>query len=257
MANFGVAMSEIYLPRLVWPWPLRIEHDFQAVTTLGDPRLLKALFVLVPVAAAVGLLSWKNRLCAAGAWWALAAFSPVAQVVPVPEAVAERFCYVPMIGVAMFASGGAQLLLSRSRVPPRALAVAALLVALLFGALDFRRSLDWTEDIRLNIANWESMKPASAKALEKLGGLYLLKAGREAQARRTDRAQGALDSAEAVLDQLLRLAPDNAEANRLMALVAFERKQRERAQSFAKKALELAPEDPRAVQTARAVGLQN
>src|SRR5262249_20204320 len=67
--------------------------------------LAQAGVVLGGLAAVCAVLAWLEPLCLGGAVWGVGGVLPVSQGVAVPDPVAERFCYLPMVGVGIFAAG--------------------------------------------------------------------------------------------------------------------------------------------------------
>lgn len=249
--NALIAVKEIFLPRLVWPWPLRIDHAFEAVTSYADPRVFTALAVLLPVAGAVGWWSWRNRLAAAATGFILAAFLPYAQIVPIPEAVAERFAYVPMLGAGMLVAAAWAEGCRRFTPDMRRLAAVAVLVAAIAAAgVCLRRSLDWRTDLGLNLANWEETGDARPLARRHLGALHLIAAQQRLAKGDTAGARTELAAAAKFLALLLDAAPGDAEGWRLLALTRQTAGDRDGALAAIRRALELAPADPAVQATA-------
>src|SRR5262249_12586675 len=91
-----------YLRLLVVPWPLCA--NYLGVFEVGaDHGLLRwaSVALLAAVLAGVTLLLRRRHLIGAGGAWFLVALGPVANLLPLPVPVAERFLYLPLIGVAI------------------------------------------------------------------------------------------------------------------------------------------------------------
>ncbi len=254
MVNAVLAFREVYLARLAWPWPLRVDYGFEAVSAAVSIRVLHSLVILACAGALAVVAAWRNRLCACGLAWFVIAFVPVSQVVPVPDPVAERFCYVPMLGAALFLAGlvqwSAPFWLLRRRT---ALAVAGG-VAVIFASLDFRRAFDWRDDVRLNLANWEQAGDTRPRALEARGALHLRRA-LELHAAQPAAAAADFAAARENLEALLAAVPDHVQGHRLFAVLAQAAGKTDVALDHARQALALAPNDPQVQETARAMGL--
>ena len=266
MANALVAAWEVYLPRLFVPWPLQIEHLFSPVSSPADPRVAAAAAGLGVLLLVLAVWTRRNRLAAAGLALGVAGALPYLQFMPLPEAVAERFAYVPMLGFALLAAAAVRELAARFpapapgeiEVPSRHLARrlflgGALGVLAAWGGLCFRRSLDWRTDLTLNLTDACSLQAASARpeACRRIGALALICAA-ESQPPEHGRF---LFLAGRHLDALRRMQPQDAEGLRLRALLARGCARPDVAAVLLRQARALHPDDPRLRETARALGV--
>ncbi len=259
VANFLVSAVEVYTLKLLAPWPLRVDYAFQPVGELLDSRVVVAIGVLVVlgiVSIAPFIPGWRKErrltgegLCGAtGLLWVLLGFAPVAQLVPVPDPVAERFCYVPIAGVALLA--GALFATCAAWKPEgrRWMWPAALLLLGVLAALSYLRTRDWRDDVTLNIANWEQSGDERPVARRSLGALYLAVAAREGSRGRGEASREALDRARRNLALLMESpSPPKAEDLRLYGVLELMSGHRDEARKLALRALELAPNDPEVV----------
>jgi hypothetical protein len=159
MANFIVALGEIYAPRLVMPWGLRIDHGFAPLKSLLEVRLIFAISVIVFMAGlAILAIRFRPRAGWLAAVWVVAALAPVSQLVPIPDPVAERLVYSALPGFCLL------LALFLHRLPRPVLLGLLLLLAGMTAA----RGLDWRDDRTLNLRNWQyddrpvGLRPAAA-----------------------------------------------------------------------------------------------
>lgn len=243
VANFLVTVSEIYLPRLVVPWPLRVDYGFEPVTSLGSGRVVLAVLVLIVVVAVAVFYSLRVSMAATGALWVLVAFLPISQIVPVPDPVAERFAYVPLVGVAFLLCGAMRHHLGRGHLSSERLVPAFLGLMLVYTALDIWRAQHWRDDVTLNIANWELAADTRPRALESLGYLYIQR-GAAALARGDNRAASAdFLAARGNLQRLLSDEPTHPQGLRLMVMWHLAQEDDEGARVAIEKAIELRPED--------------
>jgi len=138
-----------YLRLVFVPYPLSADYShnaFPASSGLLTPPT--TLLALLSLAALIGFAfyAWRRR-------WFIPAFCillflgtlvPVSQIYPLPERLAERFLYLPLMAVAV----GAAFVLQRLRRKHVAFgALAAVLAACV--AADFRRSRDWKDELTL------------------------------------------------------------------------------------------------------------
>lgn len=214
MANFLASAKDIYLRLLVVPWPLRVNHGFVPATELADPRLLHAALVVGGLGLFAAVAAWLEPFCLLGAAWVGCAFLPVSQIVPVPDAVAERFCYLPMAGVGIFAAGALARIGKYSEKPLPFFAIVLLPLAFLSG----RRTWQWQDDLTLNAANWEAAPAEDPETELNLAGVLLLAADRARQDGDHDREKADSERAGALLTALLASDPGHAEGQRLMAV---------------------------------------
>ncbi|MFH0953921.1 MAG: hypothetical protein V1873_06295 [Verrucomicrobiota bacterium] len=255
LVNMLVVFKEVYLAKVVWPWPLRVDYGFVPVAGVADPRVWTAAAAVLALLLVVVLAARREKLCAVGAIWYLVGFLPVSQIVPVPDPVAERFCYVPMLGIALLAGGIAKALLATKAASPRLLAAAGILVAVVLAGVSFRRSFDWRDDVTLNIANWEEAGDRRPRALEALGALYLVQAGRQTTRGDAPAATRTVEKARSCLDELLRADPNHVAAHRLYAVWGVAIGRMDMAKAHIARALELAPDDPQVRDVARLCGV--
>ena len=98
---FANYVSVAYLVRFVIPYPLSAFHPFPSPGNLGLPVLLSPLIMLILIT--ITWLKRKNKLFVFSFLFYLINILLVLQVVTVGAAlVAERYTYVPYIGVAFF-----------------------------------------------------------------------------------------------------------------------------------------------------------
>ncbi|MCC6547929.1 hypothetical protein IT570_12255 [Candidatus Sumerlaeota bacterium] len=257
MGNFLVAFKEVYFTRFLVPWPMRIDHEFMPVASFADWRMASALLVGVLLAMAGIIGSRWRRPILLGSAWVVCGFATVSQVVAVPDPVAERFCYLPMVGAALVAGELLGLMMQSARIPHQALVIASCVFLAALGLLGWRRSLDWKDDVTLNIANWEQPGVKSAKARLALGGLYLTRAARAHDAGDEGAARGWEGKSEENLRVLVESADAPAEALRMAGVTALMRGEKERARELAARALALEPENPQVQKLAVATGLSS
>lgn len=248
VASFLTILHEVYLPRFIAPFTLRVLHPIEPLTTLWDARLGSAILMLAVIVAVPSWLLRRDGRVLFALAWVVAAFLPVSHIVKIPDPVAERFCYAPLPGVLLFLAliGHRALLFRSSKLLP--VAVALLLG---FAIRSHVRAYDWRDDITLNIANWEQPGDRSPRALEALGALYLSRSN-EPAATPEHRAE-ALQRAEEALTALLATQPNHPAATRLLAVLRHAQGNRAEAARLAARSLELAPNDPVAQRVARAL----
>ncbi|CAN5477866.1 tetratricopeptide repeat protein [soil metagenome] len=234
IGNFAVVFWTIYFPRLFFPWTLRIDHEFTPYTELNI-QIASAVVGLLVLIGATAWLARRNSWAQIGLLLVLVGFLPVAQLTAIPDPVAERFCYLPMLGfAALFGalfpgnvispdwrfSTSPQPSARSSFIHPFPIPHSLLPLLLLLLALRTHlRAYDWRDDTTLNIRNWEASSPPSDRALESLGALYLTRATATAQREGIPVTQTPdYPKSRATLDTFLTRHPDDPEAKRLLGV---------------------------------------
>jgi protein O-mannosyl-transferase len=205
--QFGVILH--YLRLVIWPAPLVLDYGWP-IATKASQILLPA----IPVLGLLGLSLWALRRHAATGFLGLAFFlilAPTSSIVPIRDAAFEHRMYLPLAAVMTFVVVGVFSLLTRRRsgqapdepeatIPPWVVSgvtrvlIAALAVAVPFGALTAARNKDYRSEVSI----WQDTvkkRPTHWRAYDVLG---------IAQARQND-FQGAI----ANHTEALRLKPDS------------------------------------------------
>jgi Flp pilus assembly protein TadD len=180
-----------YLGKTIWPWPLSIYYPHP---TDGIPAWLAigAVSVVVLVTA-VAIASARSRPWLAVGWlWFLGTLVPVIGLVQVgAQAMADRYTYLPTLGLYVIAAWGLTSLATRWGVLPAARWGAALAVAVL-AAVTWIQASYWSDHIRL-----------FRHALEVEGGSGVVHGVLSEGYRKAGRLEEALAEAE----NAVRLAP--------------------------------------------------
>jgi hypothetical protein len=213
--SFGTNLATVarvwmkYLQLVVWPGQLSVDYSYDAFPVSAgalDPRALASGAGLVALAA-IGWSSWRRggRL-GLGLVWTAVALLPVSHLVPFRELLAEHYLYIPMVGVALIASGIVDTV--RQRWPARRawLAVAAVVVVGALAARTVVRNRDWHDRITLWSAT-VAVFPRCARAQYNLGQAYFGRT-RLADAERAWLAAAALQ-------------PDDHETTRGLAMLYY------------------------------------
>ncbi len=166
-----------YVGLLVVPWGLQADYSFDAipisVSAFEPDWIIAAAFVLL---AATLVAWWSRRDQRAGfaAIWIAASLLPVLQLVPHHELFAERYLYLPSVGLALL-GGLAFEKLRRRRIP--LLAPVAVLLALAAVARTLVHNLVF-QDFETVARSVAEVAPRCARAQYNLG-LFLIQEGKE------------------------------------------------------------------------------
>jgi tetratricopeptide (TPR) repeat protein len=272
---------------LVVPWPLCA--DLTGAFPFGhEPPLLAAgaLAVVAGYLASIALAARRGeRAIAFGLTWFLMALLPVSNLLPMPVPAAERFLYLPLVGIALAAAGAVGWLAERSSGRGRRIGRAAgFAVLAAYVVLLQLRHADWKDDEALWRAT-VATNPKSCGAQSAVGG-RLLTLGmerrdpavlRESAARQelalslcpesTDAFRAAMtytrlggarallddrDGARAALGRALELAPRYALPVAWLGYVAHLEGDRDKAAALLRRAIiELGPPDGAVAQVAQ------
>ncbi len=136
-----------YVRLLVFPQPLLADYaGFATVAGWGDPAFVRGVLALAGTVVIGALVAWRAPESRAGLAWAVLALVPVSNLVPMMQYLAERFMYLPLVGIALVVG------IVFARVRDRAGIVAIVGVAVLFswyGWLDVQRRGVWRDEVAL------------------------------------------------------------------------------------------------------------
>jgi protein O-mannosyl-transferase len=128
LANAAVSYAA-YLGKTIWPAGLSIFYPYQGPPPLG--YLIFAIALIILITSISVLLSNRRPYLLVGWLWYLGTLVPVIGLVQVgSQAIADRYTYLPLIGVFIMAAWGARDLLggSRGRMAIRGFVSAAVMV---------------------------------------------------------------------------------------------------------------------------------
>ena len=207
---YNAALAYVgYLGKTLWPTDLACFYPYpRAWHTL--PVLAAGLLLLAVTAGAV-LLARRRPYLLTGWLWYLGTLVPVVGLVQVGvQAMADRYTYVPLVGLSVAAAWGLGDFLAR-RPQWRGIVLvgaAALLAACV--ALTWRQALTWRDSVTL----WEQAVAATSNnctAHYNLGCHYL--------------SRGQLDEAAGEFERALAIRPRHAGARTNLGLVCQRRGQ--------------------------------
>jgi len=161
-----------YLGLIVWPVRLSSDYSWSQIPiargTFGDWMALVVVLALIP---ALVLLYRRERGAFMLACVALAWMAPVANIVfPIGTIMAERFLYVPAVGVIACVVLGIYAVAERTRVPAYQPVVLCLLIVATLTVRTWVRNADWKDDISMARAS-VSAAPGSFKTHDLLANV--------------------------------------------------------------------------------------
>jgi len=154
---FGVRLPSavyaygMYIWQMVWPLNLALIYPHPGRTLPVWKPLMSALLIVF-----VSIVAWKNRASRpyliVGWLWYLGTAVPIIGIVQVgAQVIANRYAYVPLIGLFLMITWYASSLLDEANVGTAPRAVAASVILLALSALTWRQINYWRDGIDL----WE------------------------------------------------------------------------------------------------------
>jgi len=216
-----------YLWKTVWPTDLAVFYPYPAQIPAATLVLAAVLMV------AISFLAWRTRrtrpYITVGWWWYVGTLVPMIGLVQVgSHARADRFTYVPLIGIFIAIAWALAEFAGATRVRQR-IATAAAIAAVIACAVAARAQL----------ATWRTSETLWTQARTATGSNFRAEAGLAEVARR----RGDPDAAIAHYQDAVRLAPDAAEFQVNLALLFVERNRIPEAAAAFQRAVDLRPAD--------------
>ncbi|HET8542444.1 MAG TPA: glycosyltransferase family 39 protein [Anaeromyxobacter sp.] len=209
-------VSFYYLRMLLLGGPLTIAHGLTPVRSLSEGVGLLALAAVLALAMAIALGARRWPVPAFGGAWFLVTIVPVAGLLPAPNLVADRYLFLPALGVALAAAWVLVEVVRRRRAGAFAAAAAAAVAAL--SGMTIARAADWRTNESLLRADLEA-NPSSLHLTRSLGRYYFVNGRYELAFEYFRRARRiAPDSPDLDLFTALRLAQLRDHAGALAAL---------------------------------------
>lgn len=186
-----------YLILTLWPLDLLPHYPYPASYPLW--QVAGALAILLGVSLSCLKNLAQRPYLAVGWFWYLISMFPVIGLVQQGSgfAMADRYTYVPLIGIFIMVAWGAKEMMARYGWPQMAMAGGAGLILLACGTRSFIQTGYW-RDTETLFSYTLAKSPGNHVALQQLGVEY--------------RERGEFDKAYAMLAEDVRLNPDNEDA---------------------------------------------
>jgi tetratricopeptide (TPR) repeat protein len=249
-----------YFGKAIWPSNLAAIYPYPASRSMAI--VAGALIILAGVTVAVARV-WRTRPSLATGWfWFLGTLVPVIGLVQVgSQPLADRYMYLPLVGLAIVAAWGVPELLARVKLDRRVAAIAGAAAVVIYAAVARAQVSHWQSGVAL----WEHAIAVThdnyrahgnlGQAFQKLGRLDEAIAQEQEAIRinpafaeaRNNLGRALIDRgrpAEAVphLEEAVRLVPDYMAAhNNLGLALAAVRRPAEAVREF-REALRLSPD---------------
>lgn len=160
-----------YLKVIIIPWKLTVDYVLDIAVSIWDPLVLSGLCLAVALIVLALKISRREKLISFGLFWFLIALLPVSNIIPLKALLAERFLYLPLVGISLAIAVPLGRLLPGSNRNKLwgYLLITGLLV--FYGVRSIQRNKDWYDDYTL----WSSTvrtSPESPRAHFALGEVY-------------------------------------------------------------------------------------
>jgi protein O-mannosyl-transferase len=224
----NASMSTVaYVQKLLWPTGLAVFYPYPREMSIWWP--LGCVGLLVAASLFVSRHASRRPYLLIGWFWYLVTLTPVIGLVQVgSHAMADRFTYLPAIGLFLIAAWEGPELFARffgsDRIVP--LAGVAIVIALTIAA-------------RTQVGYWRTSETLWGRALAVTDGNYRAHAGMAEVRSRQDR----IDEAIAHYAEAVRLAPDEAEWHVNLGLLLSQNGEIARAAESFDRAVHLRPQD--------------
>ena len=219
-----------YLFKTVWPADLAVLYPHPDVISAAG---WTAAGLLLLAATAAAVWAWRSRPQLTVGWfWFLGTLLPVIGLVQVgTQRIADRYLYIPSIGLFVIAAWGMLDVAGRRRVPRQVLGTIALIIVLACTVVAHRQVQHW----RSSVALWEhtlQVTENNSRAHAHLGHALTAEARHE--------------EAMAHFQRALMLRPDYPEALNYLGAALARRGEATAAVPMFRRAVELSPTLPHA-----------
>ena len=137
-----------YLEKLAWPTRLALLYPYQKTLFVGD--VVAVLVPLIVVSIAVSRAARTRPYLLVGWLWFLGTLVPVIGIVQVgTQPIADRYTYVPSIGLFVIVAWGVTELLQRLRAPRTISAALSLTAIVVFAVMAHRQVERWRSSVEL------------------------------------------------------------------------------------------------------------
>ena len=210
-----------YIRLMFLPTGLRVEYDWTSFS--GLVTIFSAVIIALIISVLIRLRKNKNHLYFLCGAWFFIFLLPVMNIIPIGEFVAERFIYLPSVGLCFLAG-----LLINDLFKNKNKVSTLLLIAILFSGISIVRNAHWKSPEIL----WEKtleLSPNAPHALQNLASIRL--------------AQGELDEAQDLVLRAIENWSDEPVLYFIGAQVYEGKGDNEKAGKMYDKSIELSLED--------------
>jgi len=150
LANASVAFVT-YLEKTLWPYDLAVFYPFSDQLPLG--QVLGAALGIIVISAAVIVMAKRLPYLFVGWLWFVITLLPVIGIIQLslitPYAMADRYHYLPSIGIAVGLAWGIPLLFKQKELRKKILLPAGIAVVAILAILSWRQCGYWRDSVTL------------------------------------------------------------------------------------------------------------
>ena len=147
LANAAISYAR-YLEKAIWPSQLAVFYPHPLAAALGWQALVDAAGLLIITVLVVQVR--ERRYLFVGWFWFLGTLVPMIGLVQVgTQGMADRYAYLPFIGLYLMISWGIAELAQRWRLPKPVLPAAGLTILLALMMVTYRQLGFWQDDVSL------------------------------------------------------------------------------------------------------------
>ncbi len=136
-----------YLKKFLLPIDLAVFYPFQSSFPLW--QILGSGLILLGVTVLVIYFKGRRPFLFVGWFWYLGALVPVSGLIQVNAPMADRYTYLPSIGIAIMLVWGMPLILPGDEIRKKILIPAAMMILLVLSALTYKQCGYWKDSITL------------------------------------------------------------------------------------------------------------
>lgn len=248
---------KIYMQILVLPLNLCVDRHISLVKSLVDAQFLSGA-LLIALLLGLFFIGYRRAHNAAFfAAWFMVTLLPFLNIFPINILIAERFLYLPIIGIAFLFSAG---LFKFTQGKSQAFYPAVILIATILSFLTMNRNLEWKDEFTL-FKSGVKVEPWNARMQNSLGVAYMTKGDMEKAEAQFKKAlildikfsynyidlgklyfkQEKYDLAEDIVKSGLEIAPDEPELLNLMAVLYAQKSQFNEAEEIFRRIIKHSP----------------
>ncbi len=196
LANALVAYVT-YLAKALWPADLAVLYPYNLALPAWQP--IAAALILAAMSALVLVAARRHPYALVGWLWYLGTLVPVIGLVQIgSQALADRYTYVPLVGIFVILAWGGRELATRVAIPAQATAALAVAVVAIYAAVAWRQVQFWQNSAAL-FSRAVQVTRDNCIAHNNLGIALAW--------------EGKIDAAAAEYREALRIKPDYADAH--------------------------------------------